>query len=86
MHNPTYVVTGTVTDEKTVKLDEALPPHLTPHLAKVRVTIEPLGLSRSNRYVEVMQEIRQRQKARKHQPPSPEEIEEYLRQERGSWE
>jgi hypothetical protein len=82
MHNPSYVVTGTITDENTVKLDEALPPHLT----KVRVTIEPLDPLRPNRYIEVMAEIRKRQKARNHQPSSSADVGKYLNRERDSWE
>jgi hypothetical protein len=83
MLNPTYTVTGTVTDENTVKLDEALPIRAT----KVRVTIELLEEnSQANRYTEIMAEIRRGQKERGHRPPTPEEVAEYLRQERESWE
>lgn len=82
MLNPTYTTTGTVTDEKTVKLDESLPIRS----SKVRVTIEPIEAPEPNRYGEVMAEIRQRQQARNHHAPSPAEVEEYLHQERDSWE
>jgi hypothetical protein len=78
MGNSSYTVTGTVVDEKTLKLDESLPIRST----KVRVTIEPLDAPQPNRYSEVMAEIRRRQKERNHQPPSPAEVEEYLREER----
>jgi len=82
MQNHSYVVTGTVTDAHTIKLDESLP---LPS-AKVRLTIEPLPPSRSNRYQEVMAVIRRRQQARAHQPPTPAEVEQLLRDERESWE
>lgn len=49
-------------------------------------TIKPFDSSESTRYSEAMAEIRQRQKERNHQPPSPAEVEEYLRQERDSWD
>ena len=75
MLNASYTVTGTLTDENTVKLDQALPIQL----SKVRVTIEPLDNPQPNRYSEVMAEIRQRQKARNHQPPTAAQVEEYLR-------
>jgi hypothetical protein len=75
MPNATYIVTGTITDENTVKLDESLPIRST----KVRLTIEPLEASEPNRYSEVMAEIRQNQKERGHKPPTPAEVEEYLR-------
>ena len=82
MQNHSYVVTGTVTDAHTIKLDESLPLSS----AKVRLTIEALPTSRSNRYQEVMAAIRRRQYARAHQPPTPAEVEQFLRGERESWE
>jgi hypothetical protein len=82
MTNSSYTVTGTIMDGNTVKLDESPPIRST----KVRATIEPLDIPHPNRYGEVMAEIRRNQKARKHQPPTPAEVEEYLYQERDSWE
>jgi hypothetical protein len=82
MQNLTYTVTGTVTDANTVKLDESLPLHST----KVRVTIEALPIARPSRYEEVMTEIRQRQRARNHQPPTPADVQRWVHQERESWE
>jgi hypothetical protein len=67
-------------DAKTVKLDEALPLRS----AKVRLTIELLPVSRPNQYREVMAEIRQRQQARHHQPPTAAEVVRFLREERDS--
>jgi hypothetical protein len=80
MHNA-YIVTGTLTDAHTVTLDEALP--LTP--TKVRLVVEPLPSVSQRPYQEVMAKIRQRQQARGHQPPTPEEVDSYIRAERESW-
>jgi hypothetical protein len=80
-----YVVTGTLTDARTVELDEPLP------LSgkKVRVTVEmtadataapptqPLG--------EYLAELRDRQAARGHVPRSAEEIRSQVREERDGW-
>jgi hypothetical protein len=92
MEAQTYVVTGTITDHKTVRLDEALP--IT--AAKVRVTIEIINDEIINDEIinekhprplaEVLAEIHEGQRARGHQPPTPQEVDEYLRQERDSWE
>jgi len=81
IHN-TYIVTGTLTDARTVKLDEALP--LTP--TKVRLVVEPLSPASQRPYQEVMAEIRARQLSRGHRPPSQEEVDAYLRTEQDSWE
>ena len=80
MHNA-YIVTGTLTDAQTVTLDEPLP--LTP--TKVRLVVEPLLPASPRRYQEVVAEIRERQRARGHQPPSREEVDAYLQAERDSW-
>jgi len=77
----TFTVTGTLTDNQTVKLDEALP--LTP--MKVRVVVEPIRAVSAQRYREVIAQIRRRQRARGHQPPTREEIDSYLQSERNSW-
>ena len=69
-----YIVTGTLTNARTVMLDEALP--LTQ--AKVRLVVEPL-LERSKRPCQkIMTEIRKRQHDRDHQPSVKEEIDMYL--------
>jgi hypothetical protein len=80
MHQ-TFVVTGTVTDPRTVTLDEPLPMGG----AKVRVTIEPLEGTRQRTHQEVMEEIYERQRLRGHVPPTREEVDAYLREERDSW-
>ncbi len=75
-----YIVTGTLTDEHTVKLDEALP------LAqgRVRLSVEPLPAEppAKRTHAEVIAEIRERQRARGHQPRSREEIDAYIQAER----
>ncbi|NOT62181.1 MAG: hypothetical protein HOP19_18375 [Acidobacteria bacterium] len=76
-----YVVTGTLTDHSTVTLDEALP--LTP--MKVRLSVEPLTPAPKRPHDEVIAEIRERQRARGHQPRTREEIDAYLQAERDSW-
>lgn len=76
-----YVVTGVLTGGDTVTLDEPLP--LSP--TKVRLVVEPLTPPGPASYLEVVAAIRERQKARGHQPPTREEIDAYLRAERDSW-
>ena len=80
MHNA-YIVTGTLTDERTVALDEALP--LTP--TRVRLVVELLAPVSQSPYQEIVAEIRKRQQARGYQPPTKEEVATYLRTERDSW-
>jgi hypothetical protein len=78
----TYVVTGTLTDSRTVTLDEEVPLAET----KVKVIIEPLQTRPKRPYREVMEEIWARQKARGHVPPTREEVDAYIRAERDSWD
>lgn len=78
-----YIITGTVIDDHTVTLDEALPTTV----SKVRVIVEPMPSPvQKQSYLEVMAEIRESQKARGHVPMTREEVDEYLRQERDSWD
>ena len=81
MSTKPFVVTGKLTDEHTVTLDEALP--LSP--TRVRLVLEPLSPEPRRPYREVMADIRRRQCARGHRPPSREEVDSYLRVERESW-
>ena len=76
-----YTVTGTLTDDRTVTLDEALPLPKT----KVRLLVEPIGSPTQRRYQEVMAEIRAQQQARGHQAPTREVVDAVLRAERESW-
>ena len=77
-----YIVTGTLTNAQTVRLDEALP--LTQ--AKVRLIVEPLLEKSERSYHEIMSEIRKRQHDRGHQPSVKEEVDRYLQTERNNWE
>ena len=76
-----YIVTGTLTDAHTVRLDEALSLTQT----KVRLVVEPLEPTSRPPYSEVLAAIRSRQQARGHTPPTCEEVDAYLRAERESW-
>ncbi len=81
MHN-SYIVTGRMTDTHTVTLDEDLP--LPPE--RVRVMVELLPSLSQRSYHDVMKGIRERQARRNHQPKSRDAVDEYLRQERASWD
>jgi len=59
-----HVVTGTLKDDQTVTLDEASP--LRP--GRVLLTVESLLPEPRKRYQDVLAAIRQRQRARGHQP------------------
>lgn len=76
-----YVLTGTLKDEQTVTLDEALP--LTS--GRFRLTLEPLRPESRRPYLEVVADIRQRQRTRGHQSRTREEVDAYLSAERESW-
>ena len=77
-----YIVTGTLNDDQTVTLDEALP--LEP--MKVRLSIEPLAPKLSRTHDEVIAEIWERQQRRGYQPPTRAEVDAYLEAERESWD
>jgi len=76
----TYVVTGTISDEHSVTLDEPLPISQ----GKVRLVVEPITRPQRS-YMEAMETIRERQRLRGHQPPTKEEVDAYLQAERDSW-
>ena len=77
-----YVVTGTLSNGRVVELDEELP--LSD--AKVRVSIEPITARSVRPVLEVLAEIRKEQEARGHVPPTREEVDRYLAEERASWD
>ncbi len=77
-----YFLTGTLRDEQTVTLDEALPLKS----GKVRLTLEPLPPEPLKRYKETLAAIRERQHARHHQPRTREEVDAYLLAERAGWD
>lgn len=81
MHNA-YIVTGALTDERTVTLDESLPLEPT----RVRLIVEPLPAPRTSSYSGVMASIRERQGERGFQPRTRAEVEAGLQSERASWD
>lgn len=77
-----YEVTGTLTDEQTVKLDQKLP--IPP--SRVRLVVRQVeGTPRVSRQ-EVLAKIHARQRERGHVPPTKEQVDEHIRRERESWE
>jgi hypothetical protein len=77
-----YIVTGSVTDEQTLHLDEALPVKA----ARVRVVVEVLEAPPKLPYAEFIAWLRQRQDERGHVPLTREEVDAYLNAERDSWD
>jgi hypothetical protein len=81
MHNA-YIVTGALTDQRTVTLDENLP--LKP--MRVRLIVEPVSAPASSSYQQVMTSIRERQKTRGHKARTRAEVDAALLYERKSWD
>jgi hypothetical protein len=81
MHHA-YIVTGALTGERTVTLDESLP--LKP--TRVRLIVEPVESGPPASYHKVMATIRERQRTRIHQPRSATEVNAALQTERDSWD
>jgi hypothetical protein len=77
-----YTVTGTISDGRTVILDEALPLKD----ARVRVTLDAEERHPRKSYEQVLGEIRARQEARGHVPRPWSEIEAQIREERDAWD
>jgi hypothetical protein len=77
-----YVVTGTLTNQQTLTLDEALPFGPT----RVRVVVEPISTVAPLPYHEIMASIRERQRQRGHRSPTREEVDAALEAERKSWD
>ncbi len=77
-----YAVTGTIEGGQFVRLDEPLP------LAagKVRLIVESVESKPATTGEEFEAMLRERQRARDHQPRSKEEIDAHLRSERASWD
>ena len=78
----TYEVTGTLTDEHTVKLDKNLP--ISP--SKVRLVVEPVEERERVSRQEVLARIHARQRERGHTAPTKEQVDAHIRRERDSWE
>jgi hypothetical protein len=76
-----YTVTGMVTDQRTVALDEDLPFSA----EKVRVTLEPILYPKRPGIKETIEGIHRRQQDRGHIPASKEEVDAHIRRERDAW-
>ena len=77
-----YITTGTLNDDWTVTLDEALPLGQ----VKVRLAIEPIEMRSLRSHDEVVAEIWERQQKRGFQPPTRAEVDADLIAERDSWD
>jgi hypothetical protein len=77
-----YVVTGRLSNGRLVELDEAVPLGD----AKVRVSIEPITATDKHPVHEVIAEIRKEQQECGHVPPTREEVDRYLADERATWD
>jgi hypothetical protein len=77
-----YVVTGSLTDSRTVRLDEPIP---VPG-GKVRVIVEVPETPRKMSHEEFLTWLRARHEARGHVPRTREEGDAALRAERESWD
>jgi hypothetical protein len=77
-----FIVTGSLVDERTVTLDEALPLSG----GKVRVVVEMITPPEPADHARFMAELRERQRQRGHVPRTREEVDATLRAERESWD
>ncbi len=77
----TYVVTGVLSDPRTVNLDEPLPAVS----GKVRLVVQVLAPSPPDLQT-FMAKMWEEQGTRGHIPPSKEEVDNYLKAERESWD
>jgi hypothetical protein len=78
----TYEVTGELTDGRHVTLDEPVPLPA----GKVRVVVEPVPAAAKPDLAAFERELRERQRARGHVPPTKAEVDAYLDAERDSWD
>lgn len=77
-----FVVTGSLTDSRTVCLDEPIPISC----GKVRVIVEMTEVTRKMSHDEFLAWLRERHESRGHVPRTREEIDASLRDERESWD
>ncbi|MCW5933113.1 MAG: hypothetical protein KIT45_02280 [Fimbriimonadia bacterium] len=75
-----YVLRGVLKDDHTIVLDEGLP-----FLGPVQVTVHPLPSKRTQSRQALLEQIYTRQRARGHQPPTPEEVDRRLEDMRDGW-
>ena len=76
-----YEATGTLSGGRVVTLDEAVPIGD----ARVRVSIEPVTGEPARSVVDVIADIRRSQAERGHVPPTRDEVDAYLAEERAGW-
>jgi hypothetical protein len=81
MHHA-YVLTGSMSDERTVRLDEALPIKE----GKVRVVVELVSGEKKPTLSEVLETIHRGQRERGFVSPTREQVDAYLKAERESWD
>ena len=81
MHNA-YIVTGALTDKRTVTLDESLPLEPT----RVRLVVEAMSSPNSGSYSVTIAAIRERQNRRGFVPRTRLEVDSSVQKERDSWE
>jgi hypothetical protein len=77
-----YVVTGTLTDAKTVQLDEPLPMSA----GKVRLIVEATPPTQKPSVTEVMERIWAEQVTRGQVPPTADEVNTRIRDVRAGWD
>jgi hypothetical protein len=77
-----FAVTGTLEEGQIVRLDEPVPLAV----GKVRLTVEAVEAKPATSGEAFEKMLRERQRARGHQPRSKEELDAYLRAERASWD
>jgi hypothetical protein len=77
-----YVVTGTLRDGKVLTLDEALPVQE----GQVRVIVEVVSVAPKPSFTEVMEQLWEDQRKRGHKPRTAEEIAEFIRADRATWD
>ena len=77
-----YVVTGSLTDSRTVRLDEPIPVSG----GKVRVIVEVAETPRKMSHAEFLAWLQARQEARGRVPRTREDVDAALRAERESWD
>lgn len=77
-----YIVTGTLTDGTTLKLDEEIPLSV----GKVRVTVEAVPADTKPAFRLALERIWAEQIASGHVPPTPEEVAARIREVRAGWD
>jgi hypothetical protein len=77
-----YLVTGSLTDSRTIQLDDPIPVSS----GKIRVIVEVADIARKMSHEEFLTWLQNRQETRGHVPCTREDVEACLRTERESWD